>query len=573
MDALTSDFASGVWQNWNGLDWSSVHRTVRRLQTRIAKAVRNGDWRDAKRLQRLLVRSTSGKALAVRQVTENRGRKTPGVDRETWSTPEHKWKAVQSLQTRGYRPLPLKRVNIPKTGRPHGPKRSLGIPTMKDRAMQALHLLALDPIAESTADANSYGFRSCRSTADAITQCMNVLSRKHSSRWLLEGDIRGCFDNISHDWLRAHVPTDKRILGRWLKAGFIEHHRLFPTEAGTPQGGNISPALANMTLDGLEKLLTERFKSRRHKVHVVRYADDFIVTGSSKELLENEVRPVVEAFLGERGLELSCEKTRITHIADGFDFLGWNLRWVSDGLRANPSKKNRLTLYDKLRREIRALRTAEQANLILKLNPIIRGWAQYHQPVSVAEVFRKMDHLLFGALWRWSKRRHPNKSRRWIKRRYFRKEGARDWVFAAGKLRLWRFTDFKHRDYYKVKSEATPYDPRWESYFAERLGRQMKQTIMGRRRLYWVWKQQDGKCPICHQPVTKETGWNLHHRQWRCNGGSDRLANLALLHPTCHRQHHALHRGKSEPNQDREACLDRKLYGRSLPQGEITKAA
>ena len=172
MDACTSDFASGVWQNWNGLDWSGVYRTVRRLQTRIAKAVRNGDWRDAKRLQKLLIRSTSGKALAVRQVTENRGRKTPGVDRETWSTPEHKWKAVQSLKTRGYRPLPLKRVNIPKTGRLYGPKRPLGIPTMKDRAMQALHLLTLEPISETMADENSYGFRPFRSTADALVHAV-----------------------------------------------------------------------------------------------------------------------------------------------------------------------------------------------------------------------------------------------------------------------------------------------------------------------------------------------------------------------------------------------------------------
>jgi RNA-directed DNA polymerase len=536
MDAHSSDVASDVWQDWRSFDWVGIYQTVRRLQTRIAKATRNGNWRDAKRLQRLLVRSMSGKALAVRRVTENQGRKTPGVDGETWSTPECKWAAVQCLKTLNYRPMPLRRVHIPKT---NGQKRPLGIPTMKDRAMQALHLFALEPVAESTADENSYGFRTDRSTADAIVQCMNVLSRKHSSKWLLEGDIRGCFDNISHDWLLAHVPTDKRVLRSWLKAGFVERDRLFPTEAGTPQGGIISPVLANLTLDGLEKLLSQRFKSRKHKVHTVRYADDFVITGSSKELLENEVKPFVEKFLAERGLQLSQEKTKLTHISDGFDFLGWNMRWVSDGLRTVPSKKNRLALYDKLRRTIRELRTAPQEHVILKLNPIIRGWAQYHRPVSVSRVFAKMDHLLFGALWRWSRRRHPNKGKRWVKRRYFRREGRRDWVFAVDKLRLARFADTQHRDHIKIKSEANPFDPAWDDYLAERLGRQMAQSLAGKRKLYWVWKRQEGKCPVCHQPITKGSGWHVHHRKRRCDGGTDRLTNLELLHPSCHRQHHS----------------------------------
>jgi RNA-directed DNA polymerase len=290
MDADSRDVASDAWQDWNSIHWSEVHQTVRRLQTRIAKAVQEGDWRGVKRLQKLLTRSTSGKCLAVRRVTENQGRKTPGVDGETWSTPDCKWQAVRSLRAKGYRPLPLRRVHIPKS---NGDKRPLGIPTMRDRAMQALHLLALDPVAESTGDANSYGFRSHRSTADAIVKCKTLLSRVHSPKWILEGDIKGCFDNISHGWMLKHVPTDKRTLSKWLKAGYVEHNRLFPTEAGTPQGGIISPTLANVTLDGLEELLRTKFKSRKHKVHLVRYADDFIVTASSKELLEQADGPCV----------------------------------------------------------------------------------------------------------------------------------------------------------------------------------------------------------------------------------------------------------------------------------------
>lgn len=539
MDAqavLPRDVASDVWQDWTSLDWAGIHQTVRRLQTRIAKAIRGGDWRGAKRLQKLLTRTTSAKALAVRRVTENQGRRTPGVDGETWSTPESKWKAVQSLHTTGYKPKPLRRVHIPKA---NGEKRPLGIPTMKDRAMQALFLLALDPIAESTADENSYGFRPFRSTADAIVQCKNLLARGHSSKWVLEADIKGCFDNISHDWLLKHIPTDRKVLQRWLKAGVVEMGRLNPTEAGTPQGGIISPVLANMTLDGLEALLAERFKSRKHKVHMVRYADDFVVTGSSKELLEAQVKPVIEEFLAERGLWLSPTKTKITHISDGFDFLGWNVRWVRNGLHVRPSKKNRLAHYDKLRQQIHELRTAKQENVILTLNPIIRGWARYHLPVAVAATFKKMDHLLWGKLWAWAKRRHPSKGKRWIKKRYFRREGARDWVFAVDDIRLLRYSDFHFREHFKIKADANPYDPKWDAYFDECLTRQMMAAVTGRRKLAWLWREQGGRCPVCGQPITKQTRWHVHHKVRRSDGGSDKLTNLQLLHPTCHRQIHS----------------------------------
>jgi RNA-directed DNA polymerase len=388
-----------------------------------------------------------------------------------------------------------------------------------------------------------------------MVQCRNVLARKHSSRWVLEGDIKGCFDNISHDWLLAHVPMDKRILKQWLKAGFVEVNRLFPTEAGTPQGGIISPVLANLTLDGLESLLTERFKSRKSKVHLVRYADDFVVTGSSQELLEQQVKPMIAEFLAQRGLTLSPAKTRITHVTEGFDFLGWNMRWLDKGLRSTPSKKNRLTFSRKLRQTIRSLGTAPQQEMMKRLNPMIRGWAQYHRCVAVNQVFRKMDHMLFGALWRWSRRRHPNKGKRWIKRRYFRREGARDWVFGAEGLRLLRFSDFSYREHYKVKSEANPYDPQWEDYFAKRLARQMMQTLAGRNRLRWLWKKQEGKCPFCHLSVTKQTGWHAHHRMRRADGGSDHWTNLVITHPTCHTQHHTVRPKRAERVELEESVL------------------
>jgi RNA-directed DNA polymerase len=271
--------SSGQASHWDQIDWAKCERQVGRLQARIVKATREGRWGKVKTLQWLLTHSFSGKALAVKRVTENQGKRTPGVDRVTWSTPAARLKALGSLHRRGYRPLPLRRVYIPKA---NGKQRPLGIPTMKDRAMQALYLLALEPVAETAADPNSYGFRPKRSTADALQQCFNTLCRDCSPQWVLEGDIKGCFDHISHQWMLQHVPTDKTMLHRWLKAGYVEHRTLFPTEAGTPQGGIISPTLANLTLDGLEKWLARHFPRQKWKdgklwspkVNLVRYADD-----------------------------------------------------------------------------------------------------------------------------------------------------------------------------------------------------------------------------------------------------------------------------------------------------------
>ncbi len=397
-DASTENYAeerhfaaharSGSTFAWRDVDWSDCQRRVRSLQSRIVKAWQEGRRRKARALQRLLVRSLSGKALAVRRVTENQGRRTPGVDHKLWSTPEAKSQAVLSLKRLGYQPRPLRRVYIPKS---NGKMRPLGIPTMKDRAMQALYLLALEPIAECTADRNSYGFRPKRSVADAIEQCWLALSKNGSAQWILEGDIKGCFDNISHDWLIANAPTDKAVLRKWLRAGFIESNALWPTEAGTPQGGIISPTLANIALDGLEAELHRRFRQPA-KVNFVRYADDFIVTGRSKELLETEVKPLVADFLRARGLELSQEKTHITHIEQGFDFLGHNVRKYRNGkVLTKLARQGVISFLGRVRALIKANKAATQADLIGTLNPLLRGWANFYQHAVAKAVFRRVD--------------------------------------------------------------------------------------------------------------------------------------------------------------------------------------
>lgn len=312
MRSVTADSATARdVSNWNQIHWPSVHERVRRLQTRIAQATRDQNWRRVKALQRFLVNSFSAKTLAVKRVSENDGKRTPGVDGETWTTPEAKWQAIQRLGSRGLRPQPLRRVYIPKRGSTK--MRPLGIPTMTIRAQQALYLLGLEPVAETRADPHSYGFRRCRGTQDAIERVFKLLAQKGSAPWILEGDIKGCFDNFGHGWLESHIPMDRKVLRDWLKAGYVESRKLFPTEAGTPQGGVASPMIANIALDGLEAVLAERFGQprsalERNRVRLVRFADDFIITGNSKELLEHEVKPCVEAFLAARGLELSKER-------------------------------------------------------------------------------------------------------------------------------------------------------------------------------------------------------------------------------------------------------------------------
>lgn len=562
--SVTSASSDGA-MNWYGLDWARIQTSVRKTQLKIAQATRKADWRKVKRLQRMLTHSFHGRCLAVRRVTENRGRRTPGVDGETWETPQAKLRGVMCLSIkRGYCSKPLRRVWIPKPGKQE--KRPLGIPTMLDRAMQALHLLAIEPVVESQSDPRSYGFRPDRSTADAMVELFHLLAPQVAPVWILEGDIKGFFDNISHDWLCQNIPMDKTILRKWLKTGVVDRGQFVATEAGTPQGGIISPCLANATLNGLELLLKDHLKKRfgtieakKTKVQVVRYADDFVVLANSKELLENEIKPWIEQFLSVRGVALSQEKTRIAHIHQGFDFLGWNFRkYVPKSphrktkLFIKPAKKNVSTFYRKVRDIIKNSGTLTQGALMGRLNPVLRGWAQYHSPVVAKATFNKLDNLIFWRILRWAKRRHPRKSVGWLKRRYYCSGIHRAFVYPVKGIdgtvkfrQLYMLADTVIVRHKRLPGAYQPYDAeqefKWEALRVQR----MLHKLRYRRQVLSLFRRQQGKCALCGHAISKDTGWHDHHVVRRVDGGPDKLNNRVLLHPDCHLQCHK--QGFKEP--------------------------
>jgi len=436
---------------WDDTDWKRVEEHVNRLQTRIAKAVKQEKWNLVKRLRFLLTNSFYAKLLAVKRVTQNRGKRTAGIDGVKWATPNSKMNAALKLSDVKYKAKPLRRVYISKQGTTK--KRPLGIPTMYDRAMQALYALALQPIAETTSDPRSFGFRIHRSTQDVRQYAYCCLGGKYSAKWVLEGDIKGCFDNIDHDWLLNNIPMDKSILKQFLKAGFVYNRHLNPTTAGTPQGGIISPILANMTLDGMEKAISsvyyvgkggkiDKHRYNLHKVNFVRYADDFIVTANSEETAK-EIAELIKEFLKARGLELSEEKTHITHIDCGFDFLGWNFRKYGGSLLIKPSKNSMGNIIRKIGDVIKRAKAWKQEDIINVLNPLIIGWSNYHRSAVAKEIFGKLDHIVWNMLWRWAKRRHPDKRNTWVANRYWHSVGTRNWVFSTGRNRLKLFSDTK----------------------------------------------------------------------------------------------------------------------------------
>ena len=474
---------------WKTLKWSKINAHVFRLQVRIAKAEREGRRGKVKALQRLLTSSFSGKILAIKRVTSGPGSKTPGIDRIVWRTTRQKMKALSDLKRKGYKPLPFRRIEIPKRS---GKSRPLSIPTLKDRAMQTLWYLALVPVAEEWADPNAYGFRPNRSTHDAIDQCFKALSRGVSAEWVLEGDIKSCFDQINHNWLLENIPMDKSILKKFLKAGFMKEGKFHKTISGTPQGSTISPTLALMTLSGLEgKVVSDNTRQKKkEKINVISYADDFVVTASSKSLLEEKVIPTLQKALQERGLELSAEKSKITHITQGFEFLGFNIRKYPNGkLLIKPEKAKIRNFLKEIKHLIKCNGALPTDKLIHLLNPKIRGWSTYYRSVVASKTFAKVDHEIYCALWRWGLKRHANKGKRWIAKKYYTTHNNNRWRFHCTEkdkkgntktllLRMARETLIRRHK--KIKAEATPFDPQFKDYFSQRVKDRKKEVTINK---------------------------------------------------------------------------------------------
>jgi RNA-directed DNA polymerase len=541
--------------SWADIDWLTTEEHVRRLQGRIFRAAAAGRKARVKNLQKLLVRSGCAKLLAIRQVTQqNAGRNTPGVDGVVCNTPQARVQLFNTgLNLQGYRPQPVRRVFIPKS---NGKERPLGIPTIRDRVMQAIVKMALEPEWENRFEANSYGFRPGRCTMDAIAAIHRNLNGRGTSEWILDADISGCFDNIDHESLLARLPVFTAVVRRWLKAGVIELGAAKATHAGTPQGGIISPLLANVALDGMERLLGAQSANGQQLspasrcgmnrgVSIVRYADDFVVTAPARDVLESHVLPVVASFLAERGLKLNEAKTQIVHVDDGFNFLGFNIRRFGKKVLTKPQKEKVLLHLRDIRDFLIRNRQRQTSIVISELSPVIRGWSGYYRYGASKQALQYADYRLWLMLWCWALRRHRNKRKKWVKSHYFKRVGQRDWVLSGRRVdtgkevSLCSHSEISVKRFVKVKGRATPMNPDEADYWEKRKRERMADAAYSKRRKHLL-ERQGGACGICHIQFDPDHMHfiDVHHDHPLAAGGSDQPNNLMAVHRWCHHSHH-----------------------------------
>ena len=554
--------------DWNAVNWRRAHRLVRNLRQRIFRASKNGDLKKVASLQKLMLRSQSNVLVSVRRVTQvNRGKHTAGVDGVVVKTPKARGKLVDELsQLTPWQSQPARRVYIPKA---NGKLRPLGIPVIRDRCLQAMVKNALEPFWEARFEGISYGFRPGRSCHDAISKIYLLAQPHKRKRWVVDADIKGAFDNISHDYLLQTIGQfpARELIKQWLKAGYLDGADFQTTEAGTPQGGVISPLLANIALHGIEEALTvyktlpngktvvasEGIKRNTigrtvGQLAVVRYADDFVVFCETKEAAE-QVIETLRQWLQQRGLELSSEKTRIVHLTEGFDFLGFNVRLYATPqttrtgwkLLIKPSRASVTKIREKLRKVWFSLNGQNAQAVVKSFKPIVRGWANYFRISVASQTFHKLDNWMFKRAVRYARRNHPKKPAYWMKERYF---GAlnplypkNSWVFGDKEsgMHVLKFQWFKIERHILVKETASPDDASLQAYWALRNCKQSQDLKPSAARIA---QKQRGCCRRCGESLFNGEEFDLHYKVSKEAGGSDSYGNLELMHRSCHQQVH-----------------------------------
>jgi RNA-directed DNA polymerase len=549
-----SSLANGTEKqtDWNAINWRKANRAVRNLRHRIFWAAQEGNLKKVRSLQKLLLRSYSNRLVSVRRVAQiNAGKHTPGVDKLVIKTPAARGKMVDALAHYAlWKAKPVRRVYIPKA---NGKLRPLGIPVVADRCIQAMVKNALEPAWEAKFEGTSYGFRPGRSCHDAIEKIYGLARPNKTKKWVLDADIKGAFDNISHDYLlKAIGPVPGReLIKQWLKAGYVEQEVFQATEQGTPQGGVVSPLLANIALHGMEEALGVKYDYRGQLIGtraVVRYADDFVCFCETKEDAE-QVQGILSVWLAERGLTLSAEKTRIVHLTEGFDFLGFNIRHYPAPLTSRtgwkllikPSKESVQEVQKKLQGLWAKVQGSNTQSVLTKLNPVIRGWANYFRTAVAKEIFSKLDSWMFYKADRYAKRTHPKKPKSWRHRKYwgrFNLDRLDPWVFGDKHTGgyLLKFSWFPIERHTLVKGTSSPDDPRLKDYWAKRQAAKAKDLTFSKQQLV---KRQQGRCPACSESLFNEEDVEVHHLLARSQGGKDTYSNLALVHLLCHQQLHA----------------------------------
>jgi len=539
--------------DWDAIDWAQAARTVRNLRQRIFRATRANDLKKVRSLQKLMLRCHSNILMSVRRATQvNAGKNTAGVDKVVVKTPAARGRLVDELSSyQPWRASPVRRVYIPKA---NGKQRPLGIPTVRDRCLQAMVKQALEPEWEARFEGSSYGFRPGRGCHDAMQKVYLLACTNRRKKWVVDADIKGAFDNIDHDFLLRALGNapGRELVKQWLQAGVMEGGSWHATEAGTPQGGVISPLLLNIALHGMERALgvghgnKSSFVSQRA---VVRYADDFVVFCESEADAVRVKEKLLPPWLAERGLALSEEKTRIVHLTEGFDFLGFTVRHypapqttkTGFKLLITPSKKAVARKRSDLKALWLKLKGQDVATVLRVLNPVIRGWAAYYRTMVSSRVFSKMDHWMYHRQTRYAKFTHPQKSQAWRYRRYWGRLDPKSesrWVFGdkhTGKF-LVRLTSYNIVKHALVKGTASPDDPSLRDYWWARQKLNCHKWSPGDWRMV---ERQDYDCPICRQPLVNGEDLHRHHWRQKCEGGTDALENRAIVHLYCHQQIHA----------------------------------